>query len=262
VTLNPRILPVDCIFNVGDFVGIADIVGLAVTPLGNVGEIVGGSDGANVVGEGVGKSVKGTGVGEDDGVIVVGFFVGVDVAIGSSVGGLDIGSSVVGSSTGASVGCVVTACTGGNVGSRVGEDVSGSVIGGYVRDVDGIDDVVGLGVDGAPGGFSCAGLIGITGLVVAILRNSPSVGASVSAAIGGAVNTSMVGEGVTNPPVVGGLVWAVGTGENDGNMVIVGMAVTDWTLRTPSCWNAVSSVIVSSSSITVVDVCRSPNKRR
>lgn len=52
-------------------------------------------------------------------------------------------------------------------------------------DVDGTADVVGLGVDGAPGGFSCAGLIGITGLSVAIVRNSPGVGASVSGAIGG-----------------------------------------------------------------------------
>jgi hypothetical protein len=54
VTLKPRILPVDCIFNVGEIVGGSDIVGLAVTPLGKVGEKVGFPDGTNVVGEGVG----------------------------------------------------------------------------------------------------------------------------------------------------------------------------------------------------------------
>lgn len=77
------------------------------------------------------------------------------------------------------------------------------------------------------------------------------------------MNTS-IGGGVPNPPVVGVLVWSVGTGENDGTMVIVGGAVTNWTLRIISCWSALLSVIASSSSNIVVDDCpwRSPNKRR
>ena len=117
----------------------------------------------------------------DVGVTVVGLIVGV--AVGSSVGGLDSGSSVVGTTTGASVGRGVAATMGlmgsGSVGCGVA--MSGSVNDELMGEVDGTDDVVGLGDDGAPGGFSCAGVIGTRGSNVIRCRDSPSVGALVTA---------------------------------------------------------------------------------